>query len=110
MCKGKILKKEGKINMKGLIAVDGGGTKTEFIFTDTNGNVLTRSVYPGTNLNSVSYEEAFLTLVAGVKDIFKVADKNNIEVAGAFFGLAGGVNGRNQQMIYDYFKQDILKK
>lgn len=96
--------------MKGLIAVDGGGTKTEFIFTDTNGNVLTRSVYPGTNLNSVSYEEAFLTLVAGVKDIFKVADKNNIEVAGAFFGLAGGVNGRNQQMIYDYFKPRYFEK
>ena len=90
--------------MKGLIAVDGGGTKTEFILTDTNGNVLTRSVYAGTNLNSVSYEEAFLTLATGVKDIFKVADKNEVEVAGAFFGLAGGVNGKNQQLIYNYFK------
>ncbi|MBR1985214.1 MAG: hypothetical protein IKA31_05665 [Clostridia bacterium] len=90
--------------MKGLIAVDGGGTKTEFILTDTKGNVLTRSVYAGTNLNSVTYEQAFLTLATGLMDIYKVADKNEVEVAGAFFGLAGGVNGKNQQLIYNYFK------
>ena len=54
--------------MDGLIAVDGGGTKTEFILTDTKGNVLSRSVYAGTNLNSVSYEDALLTLTRGTKD------------------------------------------
>ena len=90
--------------MKGLIAVDGGGTKTEFILTDTSGNVLTRSVYDGTNLNSVSYEEAFFTLATGVRDIYQVAEKNNVDIKGAFFGLAGGVNGKNQQLIYNYFK------
>lgn len=90
--------------MKGLIAVDGGGTKTEFILTDTLGNVLSRSVYAGTNLNSVSYEEALLTLTYGTQDALKLAEKNGIEVTGAFFGLAGGVNGKNQSIIYNYFK------
>lgn len=90
--------------MKGLLAVDGGGTKTEFILTDTKGNVLSRSVYAGTNLNSVSYEEALLTLSWGTKDALQLASENDIEVAGAFFGLAGGVNGKNQQIIYSYFK------
>ncbi len=90
--------------MNGLIAVDGGGTKTEFILTDEKGRVLTRSVYAGTNLNSVPYEEAFLTLATGVRDIFKVATQNDIDIKGAFFGLAGGVNGRNQELIYNYFK------
>ena len=90
--------------MKGLIAVDGGGTKTEFVLTDATGRVLTKSIYAGTNLNSVSYEDALMTLTAGTKDALRVAEKNGIEVTGAFFGLAGGVNGKNQDIIYKFFK------
>lgn len=90
--------------MDGLIAVDGGGTKTEFILTDTKGNVLSRSVYAGTNLNSVSYEDALLTLTRGTKDALGLAEQKGIDVKGAFFGLAGGVNGKNQSIIYNFFK------
>lgn len=90
--------------MDGLIAVDGGGTKTEFILTDTKGNVLSRSVYAGTNLNSVSYEDALLTLASGTKDALGLAEQKGIDVKGAFFGLAGGVNGKNQSIIYNFFK------
>ncbi len=90
--------------MNGLIAVDGGGTKTEFILTDTKGNVLSRLIYSGTNLNSVSYEEALLTLSYGTKDALDLADYKGIDIKGAFFGLAGGVNGKNQDIIYKYFK------
>ena len=90
--------------MKGLLAVDGGGTKTEFILTDTQGNVLTRNIYAGTNLNSVPLDEAFLTLATGVKSAMNIAQKNNIEIAGAFFGLAGGADERNKGLVYNYFK------
>lgn len=90
--------------MDGLIAVDGGGTKTEFILTDTKGNVLSRSIYAGTNLNTVSYEEALLTLLCGTKDALDLAEYKGIDVKGAFFGLAGGVNGKNQSIIYEFFK------
>lgn len=90
--------------MKGLIAVDGGGTKTEFILTDTHGNVLTRNVYAGTNLNSVPLDQAFLTLAKGVKNAFVVAENNNINIVGAFFGLAGGADEGNRGLVYNYFK------
>ena len=90
--------------MKGLIAVDGGGTKTEFILADINGNVLSRSVYNGTNLNAVSYEEAFLTLAQGCKYMFDVAQQNDIQVSGAFFGLAGGASDLNREVVYNYFR------
>ena len=90
--------------MKGLIAVDGGGTKTEFILADEKGNVLTRNIYAGTNLNSVPLDEAFLTLAKGVRDSFYSAQKNNIEISGAFFGLAGGADDGNRSLVYNYFK------
>lgn len=90
--------------MKGLIAVDGGGTKTEFILTDTQGNVLTRNIYAGTNLNSVPLDQAFLTLSKGVKNALNVAQNNNIDIIGAFFGLAGGADERNKGLVYNFFK------
>lgn len=90
--------------MKGLIAVDGGGTKTEFILADEKGNVLTRNVFEGSNLNSVPLDKAFLTLAMGVKHVFGVAEKNDIEIAGAFFGLAGGADEGNRALVYNYFK------
>lgn len=90
--------------MKGLLAVDGGGTKTEFILASTSGEVLASKKYAGTNLNSVSYDTAFATLESGLMDFSEIALKNNIEIAGIYFGLAGGINGNNQKIVYDYFK------
>lgn len=90
--------------MNGLIAIDGGGTKTEVVLADTTGRVLTKKFYEGTNLNSVSHEQAMLTLVVGVRDALSVAQQFDINISGAFFGLAGGLNGINQQIIYNYFK------
>lgn len=90
--------------MNGLIAVDGGGTKTEFILADESGKVLAVKKYSGTNLNSVGFEKAFATLEEGLSDFSEIAVKNNIAISGVYFGLAGGVNGRNQQIVYNYFK------
>lgn len=95
--------------MKGLIAVDGGGTKTEFVLSDINGNVLTRSTYNGSNLTTVPLDEAFLTLSMGVKDIIAVAQKHDIDIAGAFFGLAGGADKANIDLVYNYFKPRYFK-
>ena len=95
--------------MNGLIAIDGGGTKTEVILTNTSGQVLTRKFYDGTNLNSVSHDQAMLTLALGVRDALGVAQQNGVDVQGAFFGLAGGLNGINQQIIYNYFKPTYFK-
>lgn len=90
--------------MNGLIAVDGGGTKTEFILTDESGKVLAVKKYSGTNLNSFGFERAFATLENGLMDFYEIAVKNGISISGVYFGLAGGVNGNNQQIVYDYFK------
>lgn len=95
--------------MKGIIAVDGGGTKTEFMLALTTGEVLTSFTLAGTNLNNVSIPDAFQTLEQGLEQLSSVALKNKIEIAGIYFGLAGGVNGDNQKVVYNYFKNKYFK-
>ena len=96
--------------MKGLIAVDGGGTKTEVILANTIGEVLAVKKYAGTNLNSVDFDVAFKTLETGLYDMSEIALENNIEIAGIYFGLAGGVNGSNQEIVYNYFKNKYFQQ
>ncbi|MBQ8425609.1 MAG: hypothetical protein IJX17_06270 [Clostridia bacterium] len=95
--------------MKGLIAVDGGGTKTEFILATDDGRVLATKKYKGTNLNSVSFEDAFTTLEHGLYDMSELALNNKLEIAGVYFGLAGGVNGKNAEVVYNYFKNKYFQ-
>lgn len=92
--------------MDAILAVDGGGTKTEFMLTSTTGVVLADRKYKGTNLNSYGFDDAFATLSQGVEEFKKLAKKNGIKIVGAYFGLAGGVNGQNQQIVYQYFKNN----
>ena len=79
--------------MKGIIAVDGGGTKTEFMLALTTGEVLTSFTLAGTNLNNVDLPTAFATLEEGLDRVSTTALKNKVDIAGIYFGLAGGVNG-----------------
>ena len=92
-----------------LLAVDGGGTKTEVIMTSTDGKVLMTKKYPGTNLNSVGFDSAFGVLEMALNDFSEIAEKNNLAFAGIYFGLAGGVNGSNQETVYNYFKNTYFQ-
>ena len=87
-----------------LLAVDGGGTKTEVMLTSVTGDVLAVKKYEGTNINSVGLEAAVSTLEKALSDFSLIAERNDLKFAGIHFGLAGGVNGNNQAMIYNYFK------
>lgn len=95
--------------MEVLLAVDGGGTKTEVMLVSKTGEVLAVKKYEGTNINSVGLTAAVETLEKALCDFAKIAEENNLEFAGIHFGLAGGVNGNNQAMIYNYFKNTYFK-
>lgn len=97
------------IQTNGLIAIDGGGTKTEVILASTTGEVFTVKKYSGTNLNSVGIENAIATLEQALMDISEIALTHDIKIAGIYFGLAGGVNGNNQQIVYEYFKNKYFQ-
>ena len=75
--------------METLLAIDGGGTKTEVILATTSGDVLAVKKYDGTNLNSVGIEKAFGTLETALMDFSGIALDNGMTLAGIYFGLAG---------------------
>ena len=95
--------------METLLAIDGGGTKTEVLLATTSGKVLAKKVYDGTNLNSVGIEKAFGTLETALMDFSGIALENGMTLAGIYFGLAGGVNGNHQELVYSYFKNKYFR-
>ena len=92
---------------KALLAVDGGGTKTEFALVSSSGNVLLTKKYGGSNLNN-GREEAIQTLKTGTEEFLSIAKTYNIEVCSAHFGLAGGVNKDNLKTVYNTFKTEYF--
>ncbi len=92
-----------------LLAVDGGGTKTEVMLVSVTGEVLAVKKYEGTNINSVGMVAAVKILESALKDFSEIAMEHDLKFAGVHFGLAGGVNGNNQAMIYNYFKNTYFQ-
>ena len=54
-----------------LLAVDGGGTKTEFVLISTEGHLLKRLLLPGANPNSSSLENSFRVLSNGISQMLQ---------------------------------------
>ena len=48
-----------------MIAIDGGGTKTEFILFDDKGRVIKRKIAGGSNMNSLGSQTAFSVIKSG---------------------------------------------
>lgn len=72
-------------NGKLMIGVDGGGTKTEFVMFDENGNILDRTVLSGCNPNVVGVDGAVSVLKSGINELLS----KNPGVAGIYIGAAG---------------------
>ena len=74
-----------------LLAVDGGGTKTEFVLISPEGNLLRRFVLEGANPNNASIEQSFQVLCRGIDQ----ALQNSVRLLGIYIGCAGMVSGNN---------------
>lgn len=95
--------------MEVLLAVDGGGTKTEVMMLSKTGEVLAVKKYDGTNINTVGVDAAIATIETALLDFSQIAEDNNFKFAGIHFGLAGGVNGDNQSIFIIILKIIIFK-
>lgn len=88
--------------MSYIIGVDGGGTKTESIAYDLNGNVLATSLTGFGNLVN-SKDEALNNIVVGIEEL---VDKFGLEeLKGIYLGLAGSEVGSNAQIVHDELKK-----
>lgn len=76
------------------IAVDGGGTKTEFVLFEKNGKIQKRLVYTGTNPNAVGVENSISTLKKGIGELLHERSAKSI-----FIGVAGVTTGNHAEVI-----------
>ena len=72
--------------MKYCIAIDGGGTKTDTVLFDTEGNILARHVGPGNNPTDIGCDEARKRLMEDIDAVYHNA-------GGAVETLYGGIAG-----------------
>lgn len=90
----------GKDNL--MIAVDGGGTKTEFVLFTENGEIKHRLLLGGCNPNVYGMEKCCEVLKTGI-DSLMLSRKN---VTGIYCGISGYLSGDNSQRIDAFFKSN----
>lgn len=76
--------------IKYLLGIDGGGTKTEFLLTDLNENEIKRTFLGASNPVNIGIENTKAVLQQGITEICEGFDFAEISV---FAGLAGGGTG-----------------
>lgn len=85
-----------------LLGIDGGGTKTEFLLTDSVGNEIKRLFLSGSNPVNKGIENTFGVLNEGIT---KICDGLDFGEISAFAGIAGGKTGENQKFINDFLSR-----
>lgn len=81
--------------VRGLIGIDGGGTKTEFVLIDEEGRSLNSIVLEGSNPNIIGMEQAVDVVRRGI-DFLRPSE---MKVMGIFVGGAGMGSGNNGDMM-----------
>lgn len=82
-----------------LLGIDGGGTKTEFLLTDTNKNELKRIVLGASNPVNGGIENTFSILKCGIDEICSGISFSEISL---FAGIAGSKSREIQEEISDF--------
>ncbi len=84
-----------------LLGIDGGGTKTDFLLTDINGKELRRVVLGPSNPVNAGMENTENCLREGIEYVCEDIDKKEISV---FAGIAGGTIGSGKENIHRFLE------
>lgn len=87
--------------MKGFIAVDGGGSKTELVLVDILGNIFARKIVNCSNPNDVGMDNSFSTLFESINELMKISEKNNLELEHILLAIAGIEFGDSRKVLKD---------
>ncbi len=82
-----------------LLAIDGGGTKTEFLLTDLKRKEVSRVYLGASNPVDIGMESTQRILSEGIREVCRGIDLRQVAL---FAGLAGGITGTNKAQINDY--------
>ncbi len=86
-------------NIKYLLGIDGGGTKTEFLLTDSVGNEVRRLFLGNSNPVNRGIENTFAVINEG---IIKICEGLNIGEISVFAGIAGSKTAESQRLLNDF--------
>ena len=96
--------------MKLLIGIDGGGTKTDFIACDMEGNLIKRIIKAGSNPIDIGMESALNLMIEGINELTYGYSENDI--LSIYAGLSGGTTGDNKERVNaklrEKFSRDII--
>lgn len=91
--------------MKYLLAVDGGGTKTEFCVSNPNGEVIGIVTTGASSIKSVGEEKSYDELSRGVKQLAEIYHITPADLLMSVFGMSGYDSGSD----YEVILKQILK-
>lgn len=84
-----------------LLGIDGGGTKTELLLTDLSGNEVDRLILGASNPVDIGMEATRQVLREGIRQLCSSIDLREVSV---YAGLAGGITGNNQETVRLFLK------
>lgn len=85
-----------------LLGIDGGGTKTEFLLTELSGQEIKRIILGSSNPVNVGIDNTFAVLDDGIRNICKGYKFSEISV---FAGIAGAKTGDYEKRINDFLSE-----
>lgn len=88
-----------KQDVKYLLGIDGGGTKTEFLLTDIRGKEINRILLGSSNPVNSGIENTFSVLSSGIK---RICDGYIFSDISVFAGIAGAKTGNNGRRITEF--------
>ena len=80
--------------VRNFIAIDGGGSKTEFLLFTEEGHILCRLLRGSTNPNAVGADIACHNLTDGLEALI-----SGVKISGVFAGIAGSTTGGNTELL-----------
>lgn len=93
---------QGMEQNNAMIAIDGGGTKTEFVLFEPNGTIIEREVLGGSNINSLGVQNAFSVLKSGI-DLFM---SKSCKITAIYAGIAGCGLEDNRKKIFSFLTKN----
>jgi N-acetylglucosamine kinase-like BadF-type ATPase len=91
-----------------FLGVDGGGTKTQFVLVDSDGNVLGSVTGEGAYHLEIGMEGLRRVLATGVADVLAQAAVDAGQIAHAFFGIPAYGEDSEAQMLLDAMPEALL--
>ena len=97
----QLMRVQGSNNQRAFIAIDGGGTKTDFVLFTESGEILERFTLGGSNPNAHSIAHSKEILVEGIDRLCR----SGAQVAGIFAGISGASAGNNRGELNSFLKK-----